>query len=153
MLFNLRFKRRETSPHEGVHPRRRSGEDGPSLRSRKIGIAVGCLFKGRIRRVYFPGQLRKLSLEILKAEVETERAWNIRGSSRSRKILANRSLYNCYDFAFSAEVAFRRAARARMRVESRIGSGESAGLMSNGISVQANATASQPLSPRSRITF
>jgi hypothetical protein len=84
MLFNLRFKRRETSPHEGVHPRRRSGEDGPSLRSRKIGIAVGCLFKGRIRRVYFPGQLRKLSLEILKAEVETERAWNIRGSSRAR---------------------------------------------------------------------
>src|SRR6202035_5119662 len=69
--------------------------------------------KGRIRRVYFPGQLRKLSLEILKAEVETERAWNIRGSSRSRKILANRSLYNCHDFAFSAEVAFRRAARAR----------------------------------------
>jgi hypothetical protein len=151
MLFNLRFKRRATSPHEGVHPRRRSGEDGPSLRSRKIGIAVGCLFKGRIRRVYFPGQLRKLSLEILKAEVETERAWNIRGSSRTAQ--DRRSLYNCHDFAFSAEVAFRRAARARMRVESRIGSGESAGLMSNGISVQANATASQPSFPRSRIRF
>jgi hypothetical protein len=40
-----------------------------------------------------------------------------------------------------------------MRVESRIGNGESDGLMNNGISGQAKATASQPLSPRSRMTF
>ncbi len=49
-------------------------------------------------------------------------------------------------------MASRSAAAANSRVESRVGSGDSAGPTSNGISVQANATASQPRSPRRTIT-
>src|ERR1700728_218448 len=48
--------------------------------------------------------------------------------------------------------ALRRAARARMRVESSMGSGEDSGVISKGISVQASATASHPSYLSSRLT-
>src|ERR1700676_3528945 len=59
--------------------------------------------------------------------------------------LLSDSIGTYYEVAARISAASRNAARASVRVESRIGSTESSASISNGISVQPNTTASHPL--------